>query len=162
MNKRRPGQYGPAHEVASRRWDGPLNEMTETYTFANGWGLQVVTNLDNGVVEAAAFVRLIEVDHDWALAPNIGPVATGDAVPPAPDKWTEPFWFTKRGVSPDWLPLATLAKLCEKVAALPARPRHLGACEWFARCEQDATHLEPHPAFPGGVPACDRCSGIGR
>jgi hypothetical protein len=34
-------------------------------------------------------------------------------------------------------------------------------CSWFALCENDATHLEPHPAFPGGVPACDRCVQIG-
>lgn len=38
----------------------------------------------------------------------------------------------------------------------------LGGCEWFARCERDATHMEKHPAFPGGVPACDRCASIGK
>jgi hypothetical protein len=35
-------------------------------------------------------------------------------------------------------------------------------CEWFALCEDPADHLEPHPAFPEGVPACERCVGIGR
>jgi hypothetical protein len=35
-------------------------------------------------------------------------------------------------------------------------------CEWFAKCERPATHLESHPVFPDGVPACDHCVKIGR
>ncbi len=35
-------------------------------------------------------------------------------------------------------------------------------CEWFARCTNPATHLEPHPAFPDGVPTCDRCQEVVR
>lgn len=34
-------------------------------------------------------------------------------------------------------------------------------CAWFAGCSNSATHLEPHPVL-GAVPACDRCSNIGR
>ena len=34
-------------------------------------------------------------------------------------------------------------------------------CEWFLRCTNEATHLEPHPIL-GEVPACDRCVKIGR
>jgi hypothetical protein len=30
-------------------------------------------------------------------------------------------------------------------------------CEWFARCELEATTLVPHPVL-GDVPACDRCA----
>lgn len=30
-------------------------------------------------------------------------------------------------------------------------------CEWFARCQRNATTLEPHPVL-GAVPTCDRCS----
>jgi hypothetical protein len=37
----------------------------------------------------------------------------------------------------------------------------LGPCEWFAGCQNEATHLEPHPILPP-VPACDRCPEIGR
>lgn len=34
-------------------------------------------------------------------------------------------------------------------------------CEWFLRCTNKATHMEPHPIL-GEVPCCDRCSKIGR
>lgn len=34
-------------------------------------------------------------------------------------------------------------------------------CQWFARCDNYATHAEPHPML-GFVPACDRCVKIGR
>jgi hypothetical protein len=30
------------------------------------------------------------------------------------------------------------------------------ACHWFAKCDRQATHLEPHPVL-GPTPACDRC-----
>lgn len=33
-------------------------------------------------------------------------------------------------------------------------------CQWFARCENEATHVEPHVVL-GGVPCCDRCAKIG-
>lgn len=29
-------------------------------------------------------------------------------------------------------------------------------CGWFARCENDATHFQPHPVL-AAVPCCDRC-----
>lgn len=31
------------------------------------------------------------------------------------------------------------------------------ACEWFALCDHEAIGLVAHPAFPGGVPTCQRC-----
>lgn len=33
----------------------------------------------------------------------------------------------------------------------------LGPCLWFALCDRPGTRLVPHPAFPGGVPTCERC-----
>lgn len=33
-------------------------------------------------------------------------------------------------------------------------------CEWFAACENPATHEEPHPVL-GAVPCCDRCAKVG-
>ncbi len=30
-------------------------------------------------------------------------------------------------------------------------------CRYFALCENAATHNVKHPAFPSGVPTCDRC-----
>ena len=35
------------------------------------------------------------------------------------------------------------------------------ACHWFAKCDRQATHLEPHPVL-GPQPACDRCPEIGK
>lgn len=35
----------------------------------------------------------------------------------------------------------------------------LGACSWFAYCENPATHTQAHPIL-GDVPICDRCQGI--
>jgi hypothetical protein len=32
-------------------------------------------------------------------------------------------------------------------------------CEWFALCENLATHTQSHPIL-GEVPICDRCQGI--
>lgn len=32
-------------------------------------------------------------------------------------------------------------------------------CQWFARCENLATHTQSHPIL-GEVPICDRCQGI--
>jgi hypothetical protein len=34
-------------------------------------------------------------------------------------------------------------------------------CRWFAHCTLPATHMELHPII-GQVPACDRCTKIGR
>lgn len=34
-------------------------------------------------------------------------------------------------------------------------------CGWFARCQNYATHAEAHPVL-GPVPACDRCTDIGK
>lgn len=42
-----------------------------------------------------------------------------------------------------------------------AKAADLGPCRWFARCDRDATHLEPHPTL-GPTPSCDRCAEIGR
>jgi hypothetical protein len=156
MNKEQPG-----YEVAALSWDGPLHEMTEVYVFGNGWGLEVVTNLRKGVADASSSVCLLEVDPDWVLTHHIGQVPTGDAVPPEPDGKCSDIWFTERGQSPDWLSMAGLADLCVLVGRLPDRVVDLGGCEWFARCDRDATHMEAHPAIPGGVPACDRCASIG-
>jgi hypothetical protein len=33
----------------------------------------------------------------------------------------------------------------------------LGPCTWFALCDRPADRLVPHPAFPTGVPTCERC-----
>lgn len=33
------------------------------------------------------------------------------------------------------------------------------SCEWFARCENRATHFEPHPILRA-VPCCDRCAAL--
>lgn len=30
-------------------------------------------------------------------------------------------------------------------------------CEYFLLCENDAVGLTAHPAFPAGVPTCERC-----
>lgn len=45
----------------------------------------------------------------------------------------------------------------------PDAPVHVyvATCEWFALCENAATHDEPHPVL-GGVPCCDRCAKIGQ
>jgi hypothetical protein len=157
MNKERPG-----YEVVSRRWDAANAEMTETYVFGNGWGMEVVTDVCKGITDASSSVRLLEVDPDWVVTTNIGQVPPVDRVPPAPDEESAPFWFTERGESPDWLSMAGLADLCALVGRLPQRVRDLGGCEWFALCDRAATHMETHPAFPGGVPACDRCASIGK
>lgn len=31
-------------------------------------------------------------------------------------------------------------------------------CQWFVLCNNDADMLVQHPAFPGGVPTCQRCA----
>lgn len=31
------------------------------------------------------------------------------------------------------------------------------ACQWFAKCDHQATVMEPHPIL-GAVPTCERCS----
>lgn len=31
-------------------------------------------------------------------------------------------------------------------------------CEWFALCTREAVMLIEHPAFPAGVPCCQRCA----
>lgn len=32
-------------------------------------------------------------------------------------------------------------------------------CQWFAKCDEFANGLRPHPAFAGGVvPICKRCN----
>lgn len=33
-------------------------------------------------------------------------------------------------------------------------------CSWFALCDRPATHVREHPAFPSGVPTCDRCGNL--
>lgn len=38
-------------------------------------------------------------------------------------------------------------------------PWLIGGCEWFALCENEATHHEPHPVL-GDVPRCDRCAKV--
>jgi hypothetical protein len=48
----------------------------------------------------------------------------------------------------------------ELVRAVDGR-LYVRRCEWFARCDNAATHLEPHPILDQ-VPACDRCPTIGR
>lgn len=35
-------------------------------------------------------------------------------------------------------------------------------CEWFAGCQRPATGTTPHPAFPKGVPTCDRCAAFAK
>ena len=30
-------------------------------------------------------------------------------------------------------------------------------CQWFVKCDLPAVSLQPHPAFDGGVPICQRC-----
>lgn len=160
MNEGRPGQYGPAYEVVSRRWDSPLHEMIEAYVFTNGWAVEVVTNLSNGVVDASSSVRLLV--HEPAGIFTVGQPVSDQHVPPAPDPESASVWFTDAGTTPDWLSLDGLRVLCAGVAALPAPVPDLGGCEWFAMCERDATHMEKHPAFPGGVPACDECASIGK
>lgn len=34
-------------------------------------------------------------------------------------------------------------------------------CEWFALCENEASHYEPHSIL-GSVPCCDRCATLAR
>jgi hypothetical protein len=156
-------RYGPQdYDVAARRWDGANIEMTEVYVYPNGWGVEVVTNLRGGAVDASSSVRLLAVDPDWVLTSNIGEVPTGDAVPDEPDRGNSDIWFTERGESPDWLTPEGLRDLCALVGRLPARVVDLGECQWFALCDRAATHMEAHPAIPGGVPACDRCASIGK
>ena len=150
----------PEYEVVSRRWDSPASEITETYLFPNGWGLEVVVDLSRGILDVAASARLLQADPDGIF--SSGTPATGDAVPPAPNEETVWLWFTEQGQSPDWMTLRRLEQLCREVASLPGRVVDLGGCEWFAKCDRAATHMEAHPAFPGGVPACDRCTSIGK
>ncbi len=47
---------------------------------------------------------------------------------------------------------AAMAKVDEAVG-----PAGLGACQWFARCDNYATGLTSHPVL-GVVPTCDRCA----
>lgn len=35
---------------------------------------------------------------------------------------------------------------------------HIGECQWFAMCNHPAIGLVGHPAFPDGVPCCQRCA----
>lgn len=163
MSEKGGVRYAPkGYEVVARRWDGANIEMTEVYVYPNGWGVEVVNDLRGGVVDASSSVRLLAVDPDWVFTSNIGEVPTGDAVPDEPNEGSSDLWFTERGESPDWLTPEGLRDLCAMVARLPAPVRDLGVCEWFAMCERDATHMEKHPAFPGGVPACDECASIGK
>ena len=55
----------------------------------------------------------------------------------------------------------TWAEAEEADAKERAKAADLGPCRWFARCDRDATHLEPHPTL-GPTPSCDRCAEIGR
>lgn len=154
-------RYGPRdYDVAARRWDAANIEMTEVYVYGNGWGVEVVTNLRGGVVDASSSVRLFAVNPDWVLTSNIGQVP--DTMPPAPDDGIESIWFTGQGRSPDWLTPDSLRDLCTAVGRLPQRVMDLGVCQWFALCDREATHLEAHPAFRNGVPACDRCVSVGK
>lgn len=54
------------------------------------------------------------------------------------------------------------ARAEERQAASYARhfgePKPPLVCEWFALCQRVATGTTPHPAFPAGVPTCDRCN----
>ena len=137
------------HEVVWRRWDAPLNEMTETYTFGNGWGVEVVTDLSMGVVDASSSVQLLEVAASgvcWAAS----------TVPPAPSRQTAPMWFTDRGASPGVVNGEGLRRLCTLVAWLPAR-LELGTCAWFAGCGRRAVRTVTHPSL-GDVPVCGECS----
>lgn len=36
-------------------------------------------------------------------------------------------------------------------------PEDAPECAWFALCDREATLLVVHPAFPSGVPTCERC-----
>lgn len=64
-------------------------------------------------------------------------------------------WLDVTGVMPTSSTSSTDGQTAEVVAC----DRVL--CQWFARCDNYATHAEPHPIL-GSVPACDRCPGIGR
>lgn len=33
-----------------------------------------------------------------------------------------------------------------------------GVCKWFALCDHEAIGTVAHPAFPDGVPVCERCA----
>lgn len=147
-------------ELVSRQWDASDEEMTHTYLFPNGWGLEVVVDLSRGILDVTASARLLAVHPDWVFTSNIGQVP--EVIPPAPNEETRWMWFGKNGALPDSMTLERLEELCREVASLPNRVVDWGPCEWFAACDRPATHMEAHPAFPGGVPACDRCAGIGR
>lgn len=43
-----------------------------------------------------------------------------------------------------------------KIEVTEVAPGPLGTCEWVAVCGEDAVKLIPHPAFPEGVPTCQR------
>lgn len=148
-----------AYEVESRTWDGPNNDMTEVYTFSNGWGVEVVTDMSRGVVDSRSSARLIVIERGPVF--TIGQPVSDPHIPMTPDP-SAGVWFTASGFSPGAMTPDQLRVLCGLVAQLTPPVLDLGGCEWFARCDRDATHLEAHPAFPGGVPACDRCASIGK
>lgn len=52
---------------------------------------------------------------------------------------------------------ALRAESYERCFGKPRPPRPAPTCQWFARCDRPATGTSPHPAFPAGVPTCDRC-----
>lgn len=67
-------------------------------------------------------------------------------------------------VSPtDELPLLAVRSIAAATCSATAAPRlaaietRVRRCEWFALCENEATHDEPHPVL-GSVPCCDRCA----
>lgn len=43
-----------------------------------------------------------------------------------------------------------------EVEVIEVEPGPLGTCEWVAVCGEDAVKLIPHPAFPDGVPTCQK------
>lgn len=49
----------------------------------------------------------------------------------------------------------------EVVSLLDPDFEALGRCEWFALCENPATHFEAHTIL-GAVPCCERCASIAR
>lgn len=46
------------------------------------------------------------------------------------------------------------------LGAADGQEQPLQICEWFALCMAPATHRQPHPAFPDGVPTCDGCAAL--
>lgn len=98
--------------------------------------------------EYVAEFRTDPMTDEWRPALDLDPVPDND------DLATERAAEAMRG---------TVTKLNRQVGFYKYRTRYVPAqlCQWFAKCDRPATHLEPHPVL-GPVPACDRCPVIGR